>query len=240
MKRKDLVWVALAIVVVCAAMVAWEMHSKPAPAPSAVAAQPTKPAPGTPLVSSPPPAVGAIVIGNGAGLVKLRPTEDPGQDSSYLSITLSSKGEMLLQDSQARRLGFDSQAHKLVRQIANASYDEGDMIDDDDDSAPNSPPPSPTPTPTPPATLSGLEDNGFRRMEVFQPAPGKYVLTVIARNEANYNLLLHFRKRDGNLSTAAFDKVAVSSGEVHVYEFEIPTDASGEIKAERRQAAASH
>jgi hypothetical protein len=237
MRRSELVWIALAIVIVGGAMVAWEMREKITHAPAS--AQSSKPSPATQALPA-RAGVGAIVVGNGSTLVKLRPAEDPSQDMSYLSITLSGNGELLLQDPQAQRLGFDPQNHTLLRQIGNGSYDEGDMIDDDDDEAPNSPPPSPTPTPTPPATLSGLADNGFRRLEISRPAPGHYVLTVITRNEANYSLLFHLSKRNGNPSTADFEKVSVSPGETHVYDVEIPADASREIKAVRRQAVASH
>jgi hypothetical protein len=234
MRRRELAWMAVAIVVVCGAMVAWEMHEKAAHALPA-SAQPLKPSPATQATPA-PPAIGAIFVGNGNGLVKLTPVV--AEDHSYLFISLSSKGEMLLQDPQGRLLGFDVGNHRLIQEAANGHYDEGDMIDDDDDEAPNSPPPSPTPTPTPPATLSGLEDNGFRRIELGQPAPGKYLLTVVARNETSYALVFNFRKRDDNLSTAAFDKIAVSPGDVHVYEFEIPADASRELKPERRNASA--
>jgi hypothetical protein len=232
MRRVDLAWAFLAVVIVCGAMVAWEMREKIAHAPAP--AQPAKPSPATQSLTA-PPVMGAIVVGNGAGLVKVSPAGDPSQDLSYLSINLSGNGEMLLQDPQAQHLGFDAQNHTLMRQIGNGSYDEGDMIDDDDDEAPNSPPP-PTPTPTPPATLSGLADNGFRRLEISRPTPGHYLLTVITRNEANYTLLFHLSKRDGNPSSAAFDKVAISPGEIDVYDLEIPADASGEIKAVRRLA----
>ncbi|HEX7287027.1 MAG TPA: hypothetical protein VF532_12645 [Candidatus Angelobacter sp.] len=225
-------WTGFVILVVCGAMVAWEMHEKAAHAPAP--AQPLKPSPATQATAT-PPAIGAMVAGNGTGITKLGPAA--AEDHSYLFISLSSKGEMLLQDPQGRFLGFDAGNHRLIQEAANGHYDEGDMIDDDDDEAPTSPPPSPTPTPTP-TTLSGLEDNGFRRIELGQPAPGKYVLTVVARNETNYSLVLNFRGRDDNLSTAVFEKVSVSPGDVHVYEFEIPAVAAGELKPERRNAAA--
>jgi hypothetical protein len=233
MRRVDLAWAFLAVVVVCGAMVVWEMREKIAHAPAP--AQPAKPSPATQAAPT-PPVIGAIVIGNGAGLVKVSSAGDPSQDMSYLSINLSGNGEMFLQDPQAQHLGFDPETRKLITDSGFGHYDEGDMIDDDDDEAPNSPPPSPTPTPSLPATLSGLADNGFRRLEISRPTPGHYLLTVITRNEANYTLLFHLSKRDGNPSSAQFDKVAVSPGETHVYEFEVPADASGEIKSIRRLA----
>ncbi len=238
MRKIDLLWAALAIVVVSCGMTAWEMHLKTARPAHAVVFQSSPPA----AVKSGPPAAPVVVAmapGNGATLATVRPADD--EDHSYLRISLSSKGEMLLQDPQGRRLGFDPESHQLVSQIQNGSYDEGDQIDDDEDDSPNAPgsQPTPTPRPTPPATLSGLDDNGFRNLELGQPAPGKYLLTVIARNETSYSLSVVFYNRLYNMSSADFDKVAFSPVGTHVYELEVPDDASGEIKVVRREVEAS-
>src|SRR5262249_31660818 len=114
-------------------------------------------------------------------------------------------------------------------------YDEGDLIDDDD--AADAPPegqPVYRPAPPPPNTLSGLTDNGLRRVEVGRPMPGKYLVKVIARDATAYSLSTDYYNRSGNLSRAVFNKVSVSPGDVHIYELEVPFESIGEIKARRQ------
>src|ERR1700746_191865 len=137
MKPANLLWAVIAVLVVSGAVLGWTLHRKslhplsksatPAPTPTLAQVEP-------PPRPQPAPILSTTVQDNGAGTLKGRLAED--QDQSYLYITLSGKGEMLLQDSQARNLGFDPERHKLVEQITNGSYDEGDIIDDDDDNSP--------------------------------------------------------------------------------------------------------
>jgi len=227
MKRTNPVWVALGLLAVSGAVLGWMVHrmsgrpvSAARPAASKTASAQASPATASVLTTvaqenSTPPAT--------------------GQDSSYLYISMSGTGEMLIQDPQARSLGFDPGSHKLIQQIPNGSYDEGDLIDDDD--AANAPPegqPTYRPAPPPPNTLSGLTDNGLRRVEVGRPMPGKYLVKVIARDATAYSLSADYYNRSGDLSRAVFNKVAVSPGDVHIYELEIPFDTIGEIKARRQ------
>ncbi len=233
MKRWIPVCAALVIVAVFDGVLAWSRFWNVAP-PAAPAVPPifAKDA-ARPQQSSPSrtPVIG-VIFANGPGLHAVSSTED--EDYSYFSISLNSNGEMLLEGPNGERLGFDPEAHKLMNQIQNGYYGEGDQIDDDDDDQPPQAHPTPAPTPTPPATLSGLDDNGFRQVEMGQIAPGKYRLKVITRQDADYTLEIRYRNRAGNLSTAYFTKVAVTPGDVHLYELEIPQDPTGEIKASRR------
>jgi len=224
MKRTNPVWVALGLLAVSGAVLGWMVHrmsGRPASAASKTTSAQAGPARASVLTT--------VAQENSA-------SPATGQDSSYLYISMSGTGEMLIQDPQARSLGFDPGSHKLIQQIPNGSYDEGDLIDDDD--AAKAPPegqPIYRPAPPPPNTLSGLTDNGFRRVELGRPMPGKYLVKVIARDATAYSLSADYYNRSGDLSRAVFNKVAVSPGDVHIYEIDIPFDSMGEIKAERKQ-----
>jgi len=223
MKRTNPVWVALGLLAVSGAVLGWMVHrmsGRPASAASKTTSAQAGPARASVLTT--------VAQENSA-------SPATGQDSSYLYISMSGTGEMLIQDPQARSLGFDPGSHKLIQQIPNGSYDEGDLIDDDD--AAKAPPegePIYRPAPPPPNTLSGLTDNGFRRVELGRPMPGKYLVKVIARDATAYSLSADYYNRSGDLSRAVFNKVAVSPGDVHIYEIDIPFDSMGEIKAERQ------
>ena len=223
MKRTNPVWVALGLLAVSGAVLGWMVHrmsGHPASAASKTTSAQAGPARASVLTT--------VAQENSA-------SPATGQDSSYLYISMSGTGEMLIQDPQARSLGFDPGSHKLIQQIPNGSYDEGDLIDDDD--AAKAPPegqPIYRPAPPPPNTLSGLTDNGFRRVELGRPMPGKYLVKVIARDATAYSLSADYYNRSGDLSRAVFNKVAVSPGDVHIYEIDIPFDSMGEIKAGRQ------
>lgn len=198
-------------------------------------------APRTPVRQASPHAMGAMIVGARSNLTVIRPVSVEQDDYSYLHVYLNGYGEMLFKDGESRLAGFDSKAGKLLSQIANSNYDEGDQIDDDDD---DSPPGAPTPSPTPePTAPSGLADNGFRRLEVGQPAPGTYFLTVLAPStgtDAKYTLQITFTDRADKMSSAAFQDVAAPPRAVHTYKLQIPSDPAGEIKAELVSPADQH
>jgi hypothetical protein len=177
---------------------------------------------------------GVMIVGNGSNLTVIRPVSVDQDDYSYLHISLTGDGEMLFKDGESRVVGFESASGKLLTQIANSSYDEGDQIDDDDeDPAPGAAAaPSPTPEPT---AASGLLDNGFRRLEVGRPAPGTYLLTVTTDSRSGnskYSLAITFTSRSDKMSLTEFKDVAAAAGSGHIYKLQIPSDPLGEIKAE--------
>lgn len=176
---------------------------------------------------------GVIILGNGSKLRVIRPASVEQDDYSYLHISLSGNGELLFKDGQSKGVGFEPTSGKLLTQIANSSYDEGDQIDDDDDdTSPGTPAPSPTPEPTAP---SGLLDNGFRRLEVGRPSSGTYLLTVMTdprSTNSKYTLEITFTNRTDGTSTAVFKDVTAPPRAVHTYKVQIPSDPAGEIKAE--------
>lgn len=186
-----------------------------------------------PAQQQPPHPGGVIILGNGSNLSVIRPVSVDQEDYSYLHISLSGDGEMLFKDGESRVVGFEPASGKLLSQIANSSYDEGDQIDDDEDPTPGAAAaPSPTPEPTAP---SGLLDNGFRRLEVGRPAPGTYLLTVTTdpkSSNSKYTLEITFTNRADGMSAAAFKDVTSPPRAVHTYKVQIPSDPAGEIKAE--------
>ena len=227
MKRTNPVWVALGLLAVSGAVLGWMVHRmslRPVSAARPAVSKKASPQAGSATASV------ATTVGQ-----ENRIPPATQQDSSYLYISMSGTGEMLIQDPQARSLGFDPGSHKLIQQIPNGSYDEGDLIDDDD--AADAPPegqPVYRPAPPPPNTLSGLTDNGLRRVEVGRPMPGKYLVKVIARDATAYSLSADYYNRSGDLSRAVFNKVGASIGDGHIYKIEIPFDTIGEIKARRQ------
>lgn len=210
------------------------LRKRPAQAPVRPSSLPPRqPSPGP--VSPPSRAMGAIMIGNGNGFTVIR--AEPHEDTSYLLISFSGKGEILLKDAQLRLAGFDPGSGRLLNQIANSSYDEGDQIDDDDDDAPASGSAAPEPSPEPKAP-SGLADNEFRRLEIGQPAPGVYLLTVMPDAggvDQKYSLEVSFSNQLRNSSFAEFKDVVARPGSVNTYKLQIPSEAAGDVKLDRIQ-----
>lgn len=199
---------------------------QPAVAPSSQRSQ-------VPLQQQPPHPAGVIILGNGSNLSVIRPASLEQSDYSYLHIYLNGSGELLFRDGQSRLLGFDKKSGKLLTQIADSNYDEGDQIDDDDEApARGAPTPSPTPEPNAP---SGLLDNGFRRLEVGRPPSGTYLLTVMTDpkfSNSKYTLEITFTNRSDQASSVAFKDVVVPPDGIQIYRLQIPSDPAGEIKAE--------
>ncbi len=121
-------------------------------------------------------------------------TKTPQALPEAIEIVLESPAELLLTDSNGRRLGYD--AGMVFDEIEGGSYDQEDFIRNPED--------------------GGGNTHYAKRLMLMSPKGSTFELSVIGTGEGTYDLTTAVSNGKGDLTNAAYVN-ETSSGEIHAY-----------------------
>ena len=125
-----------------------------------------------------------------------------------ITIHFYSPGELLLKDSQGRRLGIDPLTGQTYDEIPYGSYEL--------------------------VVIEGPDDENSRMeskiIEVMRPVTGEYVLTVTGTGEGTYDLSVLNYDIQGEPSTAELEDIPITTDAVHSYVFDVQNTPGTEIE----------
>ncbi|MBI3392852.1 MAG: hypothetical protein HY039_06665 [Nitrospirae bacterium] len=129
-------------------------------------------------------------------------------DSTGISISFHSPGDLLLTDPQGRRVGYNPVQGLTYAEIPGAFYESHYLADDE----------------------SGDPGPLTKELDVPWPVPGKYNLEVFGTGEGVYTLDISAYDPKMNPSIRQFWDVSISPGTVHTYAFQYAKQVGVELE----------
>jgi hypothetical protein len=135
-------------------------------------------------------------------------------DAYSLLISFHGCGDLLLTDPRGHKLGYDATGKKSYLQVAGGIYDEGDLIDEDEDEA----------NQQEQEKAAGKQPDCMADKTVQFPNPvhGAYTLTIFVSRAAGFNLEVTSYGADAKANAHYLTSQKAGSAPRLFYQFEMP------------------
>ncbi|HEY1529032.1 MAG TPA: hypothetical protein VGH51_22635 [Candidatus Angelobacter sp.] len=166
-----------------------------------------------PQAAGPDAQTHAAVSSNKGQIVQPAVKPGKGADASSLLISFHGCADLLLIDPRGHKLGYDPASKKSYLEITGGIYDEGDLIDDEDDAKQQGPE----------KTAGKLPDCvADKTIQFPNPVPGKYILKMGDNRAAGFKL--EFTSYGTDAKTNGHYVLSQHAGSVppSFYQFELP------------------
>lgn len=166
-----------------------------------------------PQAAGPDAQTHAAVSSNKGQIVQPAVKPGKGADASSLLISFHGCADLLLIDPRGHKLGYDPASKKSYLEITGGIYDEGDLIDDEDDAKQQGPE----------KTAGKLPDCvADKTIQFPNPVPGKYILKMGDNRAAGFKL--EFTSYGTDAKTNGRYVLSQHAGSVppSFYQFELP------------------